>query len=190
MLTMTWIQVISSLPWSPILLHLTPPAVSSQILRTSFIRLEAVLASVGALHIHKLCFPQSGLEYLIPTQRAVSTTPSILQPKPLTSVTALATLGLLTSRPIQYPSPTGLVEPGLKFMGCLYATRPSIMHALTPVTLVSSSGPADQQLEPVFSAAVGSATGYISHQRPPKQTFMPFPVGYQPQVASSAASST
>ena len=91
-----------------------------------FTRLEAVLSSVDASVRVGVSNPPSG---------AVSTTPFISHPTPLTTLT-----GFPSTNPVMFPSSTGSVDPGLKYVG--FATRLGLLH--TPVStppLVSSPGP-------------------------------------------------
>ena len=64
------------------------------------------------------------------------------------------------------------------------------MHSSTGHSPTGSTSPADHQQEPVFLAAVGCSTGPVGHHKPLQHTLVPWPATNQPQVPSSAMSST
>ena len=86
-----------------------------------------------------------------PSKRAVPTTPFILQPSPLISVTTSGTRGITSQLPVQAPSSTGSVDPGLiaagfKFAPALLQQRAQPALQVTsqppkPPSLVLSPGP-------------------------------------------------
>ena len=91
-----------------------------------------------------------------PTSRAVSTTPFILKPPPLISVTASGTPGITSHLPVQ---PSSLVDPGhsaagFKFIPALLqqSAQPAPQVFLQPVPSVSFASLADHRQEPVFSS--------------------------------------